>query len=223
MKKLNLIYLLLNKLKFLKVFTSPFVRPKVKIYFGKTTIGTPYFLPRKWVKATPDRAKKAALEEIENIKRYNELNAKNGTSRTIPPFEQIYNEKLRYEFAVPKKIGFDLVGLGFKTKWTDTDYRFEWGPLLSFVFFGYQIAFMLKVPDTSHYWESWLFYDRNTDKTKSMRERIEQCKKEFPQNWKTTSNGETKQINYYDTILKADYRDVPVDEKRDAKIESILN
>jgi hypothetical protein len=56
-----------------------------------------------------------------------------------------------------------------------------------------------------------------------MRERIEQCKKEFPQNWKTTSNGETKQINYYDTILKVDYRDVPVDEKRDAKIESILN
>ncbi len=34
----------------IKVFNSPFIRPKLKLYFGKIQHGTPYFLPRKWVK-----------------------------------------------------------------------------------------------------------------------------------------------------------------------------
>ena len=39
---------------------------------------------------------------------------------------------------VPKKIGFDSVRLGWKTKWRDDDYRFEWAPIWSFVFFKWQ-------------------------------------------------------------------------------------
>jgi hypothetical protein len=106
---------------------------------------------------------------------------------------------------VPKKIGFDFVGLGWKTKWTCTDYRFEWSPRISFVFFGYQIAVIVNALHDSSYWESWLYYERNTDKSKSKKERIEQCKLEFPQTW-TTYNKDTKQlIDYYKLILKNKY------------------
>lgn len=37
------------KLQWLKIYRSPFKRPKVAFYFGKIKQGTPYFLPRKWV------------------------------------------------------------------------------------------------------------------------------------------------------------------------------
>ena len=89
----------MNKFQFLKAFNSPFKPLKLKWYFGKTAIGTPYFFPRKWVKATPERAKKAALDRIAEIKRYNEMNAKNGTAREIKPFEEYYQEYMRYDFA----------------------------------------------------------------------------------------------------------------------------
>ena len=40
----------MNKLTFLKSLCSPFKPLKLKFYFGKITVGTPYFLPRKWIK-----------------------------------------------------------------------------------------------------------------------------------------------------------------------------
>lgn len=196
----------MNKLQFLKAFNSPFKRPKLKFYFGKIAIGTPYFFPRKWVKATPEKAKKAALARIEEVKRYNEMNAKNGTSKEIKPFEEYYQEYLKYTFPVPKKIGFDFVGLGWKTKWTPTDYRFEWSPIWSFVFFGYQIAITFVAPERDHYWEAWLYYERNTDHSKSKKERLQQCMKGFPLNFKVSqSNSDWEQVNYYDLILKSKY------------------
>ena len=134
---------------FLKALNSPFKPFKLKWYCGKIAIGTPYFFPRKWVKATPERAKKAALDEIEKIKQYNKLNAHNKgfVKRSIRPFEDYYKEYLRYTYPVPKKIGFDFVGLGWKTKWSDTDYRFEWAPVWSFVFLKWQIAIMFIAPE----------------------------------------------------------------------------
>ena len=153
----------MNKLKFLKVFNSPFKKPKLKWYFGKIAIGTPYFYPRRWVN-NPD--------------------------------------KPGYQKAVPKKIGFDFVGLGYKTKWSDTDYRFEWGPLISFVFFKWQIAVSFVPDDCHHYWECWLYYTHSTDKTKTVKERLEQAREEFPCVW-TTSYGEGKKetVCYWDKIL----------------------
>jgi hypothetical protein len=114
-------------------------------------------------------------------------------------------DKPGYTKAVPLKVGFSYCGLGWKTKWTNTDFRYEWGPVLSFVFFGYQIALMVSQKYSSHYWEAWLYYEYATDKTKSKRERIEQCKKEFNQTWKVYSNGEEEIINYYELILKTKY------------------
>ena len=194
---------ILEDLKWLKILNSPFKPFRVRFYAGKTQVGIPYFLPRKWVKATPELAKKAALNTIQSEKSWNERNP--NYTRKIKPYEEIYQEKLTYTFPVPLKVGFSYCGLGWKTKWTDTDFRYEWGPVLSFVFFGYQIALMVGHKHSSHYWESWLYYEKATDKTKSKRERIEQCRKEFPQTWKVSSMGKEEVVDYYQHILKTKY------------------
>ena len=155
----------MNKFKFLKVFNSPFKRPKLKWYFGKIAIGTPYFFPRRWIN---------------------------------------HPYKPGYQKAVPKKIGFDFVGLGYKTKWSDTDYRFEWGPLISFVFFKWQIAVMLKVPHPEHYWVCWLTYENDTDNDLlDTSTRIKIAKEINPEVW-TSSKGDGKKetICYWDKVLK---------------------
>ena len=58
----------MGRFTFLKAFNSPFQRPRLKWYFGKVAIGTPYFYPRKWVKATPKLAMDAALRQIKKMK-----------------------------------------------------------------------------------------------------------------------------------------------------------
>lgn len=200
---MNKLKYILQDLKWLKVLNSPFKPFNISLYAGKTQIGTPYFLPRKWVKATPELAKKAALETMESERKWNDINPK--YTRRIKSYEEIYQEKLGYSFPVPLKVGFSYCGLGWKTKWTDTDFRYEWGPVLSFVFFGYQIALMVGHKHSSHYWESWLYYEKATDKTKSKRERIEQCRKEFPQTWKVSSMGKEEIVDYYQRIIKTKY------------------
>lgn len=197
----------MKRFEYIRAFNSPFKRPKLKWYFGKIAIGTPYFYPRRWVKPTQQMLIDNAKKEIEERKRWNEANEKYGnTPKTIPSIEELCEEKKNYNFSVPKKIGFDFVGLGWKTKWTDTDYRFEWSPLVSFVFFKWQIAVMIIPKNLKiHYWEAWLYYNNNTDKEKSQRERIQQCKEGFPLDY-TVSDGKTKtKVNYYNKILKEKY------------------
>jgi len=153
----------MRNFNYIKVFNSPFKRPKLKWYFGKIAIGTPYFFPRRWVD-NPD--------------------------------------KPGYQKAVPKKIGFDFVELGYKTKWSDTDYRFEWGPLISFVFFKWQIAVMLKVPRPEHYWVCWLTYENDTDKDLSTEARIKLAKEINPEVWTRSWEGKEETICYWDKVLK---------------------
>jgi hypothetical protein len=112
-------------------------------------------------------------------------------------------EKPGYEMAVPKKIGFDVVDLGWKTKFGD--YRFEWSPLISFVLFKWQIAIIFKAPHEDQYWESWLYYELDTDKSLSKTERIEQCKRDYPQIWTRHSKEGSETIDYYDLILRKKY------------------
>lgn len=184
---------ILQDLKWLKVLNSPFKPFRVRFYAGKTQVGTPYFLPRKWVKYTDEDAKAAATKAMAD-------------SRLVQKsMDEWYNEYKRYNKAVPLKVGFSYCGLGWKTKWTNTDFRYEWGPVLSFVFFGYQIALTVGHKHSSHYWEAWLYYEYATDKTKSKRERIEQCKKEFNQTWTVHQNGNEETIDYYQLILKTKY------------------
>jgi len=200
---MNLKYTL-QGFRWMKALFSPFKPFKISFYAGKIAIGVPYFYPRKWVKATPELAMKAAIEYIEREKRYNEMNPQH--ARIIKPYEEIYNEKLKYEYAVPLKVGFSYCSLGWKTKWTNTDFRHEWNPILSFVFFGYQVALTVYSPYHSHYWEAWLYYEYATDKTKSKRERVEQCRKEAPQTWTSHKHGEEPvTTDYYIKILKSKY------------------
>ena len=116
-----------------------------------------------------------------------------------------YPRKWKNNMLTPKKIGFDFVGLGWKTKWTGNDYRFEWSPRISFVFFGYQIAVIVNAPHASIYWESWLYYEKSTDKSKSKKERIEQCKLECSQTWTIYSKDTKQLVDYYKLILKNKY------------------
>jgi len=117
-------------------------------------------------------------------------------------------EKPGYLKPIPLKVGFDYCGLGWKTKWTNTDFRYEWGPVFTFVFFGYQIAAMVGFRDKEAvhaYWEAWLCYEYATDKTKSKAERIAECRKIMPQIWDRYTNGNKETIDYYERILKPKY------------------
>ena len=211
---------ILEDLKWLKVLNSPFKPFRVRFYAGKTQIGVPYFLPRKWVKATPELAKKAALNTIQSEKSWNDRNSK--YARKIKSYEEIYQEKLTYTFPVPLKVGFSYCGLGWKTKWSDTDLRFEWSPVLSFVFFKWQLAVTVIVDNPDEYWTAFLYYEKYTDKTKSKVERINQCKKDFPLTNRVWSNGKAEVVNYYESILRKKYRDLSSDELRDKKLDEIL-
>jgi len=156
----------LERFRWLKVLFSPFKPFNIKCYIGKTQVGVPYFLPRKW---------------IDN------------------------KDKPGYMKAVPLKIGFSYCSLGWKTKYDS--YRHEWNPVLSFVFFGYQIALTFYSPYQSHYWEPWLYYEYETDKTKSKKERLEQCKKEAPETWSSTDkDGVEETTDYYELIIKPKYK-----------------
>lgn len=195
---------------FLKILNSPFKRPRVNLYVGKIAHGTPYFLPRRSVKATPKLAIEAAREQLASDKRFNERNANNGYQKKIRTFDELYEEMKSWRFNVPKRIGFDFVGLGYKTKWSNTDYRFEWCPIWSFVFWKWQIALTFGGPKvdsgsaTSHYWESWLYYQYHTKG--STQERVAQCKKDFSQTCTIWSQATKTTVNYYDIILKNKYR-----------------
>jgi hypothetical protein len=195
----NRIKYFIKDLDFLKAYASPFKPLKLKFYCGKIALGTPYFFPRKWVKPTPKMAVDAAMKEITRRKDWNNSNADSKFKHTIPSFGEMYDEMLNRSFAVNKKIGFDFVSLGWKTKYED--YRFEWSPRISFVFFKWQIAVTFVAPHLDHYWESWLYYTRETKGTTA--ERIAQCRKSAPQTWTSYHGDGTKEtIDYYNLILK---------------------
>jgi hypothetical protein len=140
----------MNKLRFLSVYNSPFVRPKIKWYFGKVAVGVPYFLPKK-------------------------------------------------------RFGFNFVGLGWKTKWDEDDFRFEWNPIISFVFWKWQVALSFVSDNMDTYWEAWLYYELRTDKTKSKMERLAQCRVKFPITNTTYEGNKKYVIDWYDFILKEKY------------------
>jgi hypothetical protein len=193
----------LQSLRWIKALWSPFKPFKVSFYAGKTQVGIPYFYPRKWVKATPKLAREATLKYIEKEEAYNRLNP--NYARQIKPFDELYKEHMRYTYAVPLKVGFSSCGLGYKTKWTDTDYRYEYSPVFSFVFFGYQLAIMIGSKNPDSYWTAWLYYENNTNKSKSKVERLIQCIEKFPQTYTIYPKGKKETIDYYPKILRKKY------------------
>jgi hypothetical protein len=181
--------------RWLKAFFSPFTSPKIKCYIGKTKIGVPYFLPRKWVRFNKEDCIRKATEDSKRP-----MHIKYG----FDP-KSIAHHYVDWTKPVPLTIGFNYCSLGWKTKYNDI--RHEWNPVFSFVFFGYQIALTIWHEHDSHFWESWLYYEYRTDKTKSKRERIEQCRKEAPQTWTVHKhNQEPVTTDYYTKILKVQFK-----------------
>lgn len=197
----NKIKYFIKDFEWMKVFFSPFKPPTPKVYIGKVALGTPYFLPRKWVKGNPKLIGKAVLERIEETKKFNERNPE--YKRREKSYEELYEQMKTYLFAVPKKIGFDFVSLGWKTKWQPDDYRFEWSPMWSFVFFKWQIAVTFVPVEPHHYWECWLYYYYETTGTR--KERLEQAREKFPCIWTSTRDGVKTTTCYWDVILKKKY------------------
>ena len=182
----------LQSFRWLKALNSPFKPFKVSLYIGKTRVGVPYFYPRKWVKYTEQDIQEAIAKH------------KSNRDKVIVSDKQLYDMYKNYSKAVDLKIGFSYCSLGWKTKFDS--YRHEYNPVLSFVFFGYQIALTCYSPYDSHYWEPWLYYEYETDKTKSKRERIAQCIKEAPETWsRIDKDGVKETTDYYQLILKKKY------------------
>ena len=197
----------LERFRWVKALFSPFTPFKVKWYAGKTTVGTPYFLPRKLVKATPGLATLAAVKEIKRATDWNKANPTSTFQHKVKSFDEAYAEQMKCKHYVPLKVGFSMCGLGWKTKWDRYDFRHEWNPVISFVFFGYQIAATFYHEHHSHYWESWLCYEYSSDKNKSKPKRIAFCRRKCPQTWSRLhkDDGTKETTNYWDLILKKKY------------------
>jgi hypothetical protein len=195
----NKIKYIISDLQFIGAFISPFKPPKLKFYIGKASLGTPYFFPRRWVKVTKDDAIQEVFKRITKYSPSDEDLAKRNITRE-QYLNDLYRQQLNYYKAVPKLIGFDFVPLGWKTKWDS--FRFEWSPLVSFVFFKWQIAVMVIPIEQDHYWECWLEY-YFTDKKLSTKERLELAMKKNPCIWEShKADGTVETTNYWKIILK---------------------
>lgn len=114
------------------------------------------------------------------------------------------------KFVPIKYFGINYWSLGWKTKWSNTDVRFEWDPGLSIVLFGTQIV-IYPTPSCfdntlSHYWEAWIIYNKHTDKTKTVEERIKESMELYPAKWVKYEEGKQISVNYWNYILKDKYK-----------------
>lgn len=189
-------------MNWIKIINSPFKLFKLKWYIGKIAIGVPYFFPRKWVKLNHEDRHRMATKDLERFNKHFEANPDSKLPKK--DYITLYRSYENYTKPVPIKVGFSYCGLGWKTKWSDTDYRHEYSPVFSFVFFGYQIAVTVVEPDHT-YWETWLYYERNTDKNKSQLERLLQCMDNVKNIWTKYDGDKQIKTNHYNFILKKKY------------------
>ena len=185
---------------YLKVLNSPFIGLKVKWYFSEIKHGTPYFLPRKWVKCTIADAEKA----------WSKMSDSSHSAIPNKDFWVKNYTKTRTKPVPIKHFGFNSCTLGWKTKFSD--YRFEYSPCYSLVIFGKQlfITILPKLDDKDDnfnlsqmcYWEAWLTWQYDTDKTKSDEERFAELIKKHSCSWGNPKNG---YVDYYYSILNEKY------------------
>jgi hypothetical protein len=193
---------------FLSVLNSPFKGLKLTFYFGEISKGTPYFLPRKWVKFTKKDAKEWAEKQI----------VKNGFMVKGKTFDEIVEQGMHHKKPVTIKwFGINFHGLGWKTKFSD--YRFEFNPGLSIVVFGKQLYIGVEpnISEEVHsdvYWEAWLNYIYTTDSKLSKEERFKELIQNHSCTWIRYSNDTEIKIDYYPLILKNKYLKVYEDRNK---------
>ena len=196
---------------YLGVLNSPFVGLTTKWYFGEIKYGTPYFLPRKWVKCDRDDALKSWYKQNKHL--FDEPPKNSIESSTRDKYKEYWIKDYIKNHIKPvpiKYFGFDYTSLGWKTKYEDI--RFEWSPSISLVIFGKQLFISVipklrKTPEDTTmlvdlYWEAYLTYKYRTDKSKSKQERLEQTMKLYSCTWGNKENG---YFDYYTLILKQKY------------------
>ena len=121
-----------------------------------------------------------------------------GVPYFLPRNMKLNKETRYYEFS-EKKVGFSFCGMGWKTKFNS--FRHEYNPVWSFVAFGYQIALIFIPEHDIHYFECWLSYEYDTDKSKSQKERLKEAIKKHPCVWTSYSNDEKTKTDYWKLIL----------------------
>ncbi len=196
------IYKLKYHWSYLGVLNSPFVGLKLKWYFGKIQHGTPYFLPRKWVKCNLN----------DGLKAWNKLGEHSQNAYLKSQTQQEWIKKYTKSYTKPipiKYFGWNSCTLGWKTKWDN--YRFEWAPCYSLVIFGKQL-FVCVIPKMKSkdnfgirqdcYWEAWLTYNYRTDKSESKEYRLKDTIRQYSCTWGNEKEGYT---DYYTFILKKKY------------------
>lgn len=131
---------------------------------------------------------------------------KHGTPYFLPRIWRKHKTKKGYLESIPVKwFDIKLLRLGYKIKWTEWDYRFEWNPMLSIVFCHIQLCIWITSPNSyinDHYWECVLAYQkakRTLPKGSSISEIIKFAREKHPQIW-TNLDGVT--TDYWDKILK---------------------
>lgn len=115
-----------------------------------------------------------------------------------------------------KRVSFKKWDLGYKTKWTSDDYRFEWDPGFSFVFFDFQIAVSFTHKFPSQYWEGFLYYHFDTEG--GTEERLKWAIDGFPMIYKTSKRDI---VTYWDKIVRKRYVDLAIRETRRKYIETL--
>lgn len=176
--------------------------PKKKYYLGSIIHHTPYFLPFRFCKSIL-KIRKLILrpeEEILKILSNNQYaKRKDYVYTNLPTVRRSWNKIVKLfnahyyiEWGYPISIG--SIPLGYKTKWSDNDYRFEWCPMFYIYFFYWQFTihwisplYMKEDMFNDHYFEKFLFlkhYDMNV--------------KEAKKNWKwKNSKGKSTWTNKY--------------------------
>lgn len=202
------------KYSFLLVLFSPLKGLKLKFYFGKIAVGTPYFLPRKFVKCDIEDAYKA-WEEMSDFQRTRALE-----TRSMGDWITHYTKS--YTKGVPVKwFHIHFTTLGWKTKWDE--FRHEWNPLLSIVLLNRQfVMFILPNVDferSDSYWEIWLYYHFRTDKELSKTERLKQVFKQHSCTWISSKDGVDTTVDHYLHVLKNKY----IDMYKEWKDQELLN
>lgn len=195
----NLRYTYENLKEIFGIYNSPFVRPVFKFYFGEIKHGTPYFLPRKWVKMNKEDCIRTLQKDKENSRKHGW-----GFSE-----ERTWEFYKNYQKAVPiKYFGWNFTALGWKTKYEDL--RFEWTPSLSIVLFGKQFMIWVGPPTNiadvvDSYWEAYLWYIYRTDKSKSPAERLIKVFENYSCSWERhhVSTGIVETGDDYYSILKS--------------------
>jgi hypothetical protein len=186
-----------------EVEKSPFIKPKVKYYFGRIKYGTPYYEPMNfnstfiYIRKLKPRSK----EDYENIikdkpwlkerERFTNLPMVRRSKDWIIKILGIY-----FYIKIGWPIMFNQTELGWKDKFSTP--RFEWTPAFSLYLFKWQLYGHYDIESdrpSDYYWEMYLWWKYYSDKD------LEKARKTWP--W--TRNGKSSwDESFINTLEKRD-------------------